>query len=154
MQRESSRLPWRRVLIVEFRDEVFAVLKRLFEDFGVRVDRAEREADVPLQVQQKRPNLVLISGTMPEESAWLISAKVRMQSPACSTWLYVPHIPPARSHWIKFASAAAVIEYDGVVATLLDNLRCRLRRAEEPERVLKIAATASWQGANAVPVPA
>lgn len=154
LQRERFRLQWRRVLIVEFRDEVFAALKSLFEAFGVRVDRAEREADVPPQVQQKRPDLVLISGTMPDESAWLISAKVRMQSPACATWLYMPRIPPARSHWMEFASAAAIIEYDGVVSTLLDNLRCRLRSAEESGRILDATATAAWQGSAVVPISA
>jgi len=130
---DGARLPWRRVLIVEFRDEVFASLKTLFESFGVHVIRVECAADTSNTASRTRPDLVLISGSMPQESAWLISAKLHMQSPECLTWLYMPKLPYAQDHWRKFSGASTVIEYQGVLSRLLDNLRFRLCQAEKPQ---------------------
>jgi len=149
----ASRLPWRRVLIVEFRDEVFASLKALFEDFGVRVDRVEHEAEVSRSVSRSRPDLVLISGSMPEESAWLISAKIHMQLPECKTWLYMPRVPHGSTHWQKFAESAAVIEDGGVMSTLLDKLRCRLRRSAESESS-RVNLSVVWPEQTVAAVPA
>ena len=67
----------RRVLIVEFRDEVYADLKSALEEYGCLVTRAMTGASVAAQVRLFTPDLTLVNESMPDESGWLIACKLR-----------------------------------------------------------------------------
>jgi len=75
---------------------------------------------------------VLLSGTQPDENAWLTSAKLRIIDASRSVWIYVPEPPSAIDEWLSMASTDDVIVYGGVLDRLLDLLRSRLAPKSTP----------------------
>lgn len=128
----------RRVCIVEFRDEIFAGLRPPFESSGVQVDRAESAGDVQSRVSRLQPDLLLISGNMPDESGWMICAKLRIRQRTPPAWIYLPRTPPLAAQWLRVSGADDVITYGGVLSRLIDEIRRRVdqqpQTATNPER--------------------
>ena len=122
----------RGVCIVEFRDEVFAGLRPLFESCGVRVDRAESAGDVQSRVSRLKPDLLLISGNMPDESGWIICAKLRIRQRTPPAWIYLPQAPHLPAQWLEVSGADEVIVYGGVLPRLVDEIRQRVDQQPQP----------------------
>lgn len=118
----------RRVLIVEFRDEVFAVLKALFEEHRYQVKRAVSGGGVATEVKRFAPDLVLVNEAMPYENGWLITCKLRLTQFHAPVWLYAPRQSRPRTAWKKLSGADEVIAYGGVIGRLDTLVRQRLRR--------------------------
>ena len=77
-----------RVLIVEYRDEVYARLKADLEQLGATVGRARRGATVLANVRRHRPDLILIGDRLPDESCLLIAAKLHLGGCTAPSWVY------------------------------------------------------------------
>lgn len=120
--RESVGLSLR-VLIVEFRDEVFDDLKHLFEDYGCEVARAGFGAEVGVQVKQFVPDLVVVNESMPDESGWLITCKLRLTKHRQRVWLYAARTPRLHADWKEVCGVDEILAYGGVLNRL--NLRVR-----------------------------
>lgn len=127
---ESSR----RVLVVEFRDEVFAELKSVFEEHGCEVARAASGASVAAQVKQFAPGLLLVNESMPDESGWLITCKLRLTRQRLPIWLYAVRKPHPFADWKESIGVDEILAYGGVVS------RLRLRVRERLERWLRVSA--------------
>jgi CheY-like chemotaxis protein len=119
--------PKRRVLVVEFRDEVYAGLKTMLQDSGLEVERAERGSAVAACARRFAPDLILVNEDMPDESGWLIACKLRLGAKRCPAWIYAPRLPRCHREWQQFAGVSEVIVYDGVLLRLTVELRARLR---------------------------
>ncbi len=124
----DERMPRpRRVLIVDFRDEVYASLKAVLEDEGVAVDRADCGARVANKVRQFAPDLVLINESLPDESGWLVATKIRFGRTESRVWLYAAEMPVTVREWMLQSAVAEVIGYHGDLLRLLTHVRQRTR---------------------------
>ena len=130
-RRDSTRLR-PRVLVVEYRDEVYAGLKALLEEHGSELERAESGATVASSFSRFVPDLLLINEDMPDESGWLITCKLRITRHRQPVWLYTVREPRLKADWKEFTGVDEVIEYGGVVIRLVQDVRQRL--AEWPGR--------------------
>ena len=129
----------RRVLIVEFSDEVFADLKCLLEDHGWEVARAASGAAVAACMRRFAPQLLLVNESMPDESGWLITCKLRLLGQRQPVWLYAVRKPQVDVDWKEFCGVDKVLTYGGA----LRRLRLRVRES-----------LASWLDvADATPFP-
>ncbi|TWT34852.1 response regulator [Blastopirellula retiformator] len=123
-------------LVVEFRDEVFVELRARLQDFGWKVIRAERAADVAAGLNLYDPQLVLINESMPDESGSLIANKMRLNHCLPIVWLYCCNPQAAARRYGKFCGIDKVLKYDGVVQNLGEMIQSRLlRRFPEAEAI-------------------
>lgn len=122
----ETAVPLRRVLVVEFRDEVFAGLKSLLEDCGCEVARAASAAAVAAQLNQFAPDLLLVNEDMPDESGWLIICKLRLNAYLQPAWLYAVQAPRIRADWKEACGVDQVISYGGVLSRLVLRVRERI----------------------------
>lgn len=117
-----------RVLIVEFRDEVFAALKSLLEENRCQVGRAVSGRDVATEVKRFAPDLVLVNEGMPGESGWLITCKLRLVQFHAPVWLYAGRKPRPHADWKELCGVDEVLAYGGVLRRLDARIRERLSR--------------------------
>jgi len=123
-------------LIVEFRDEVFVELRARLQDFGWKVIRAERAADVAPCMNIYDPQLVIINESIPDESGCLIANKMRLNHCLPIVWLYSSNPKAVARRYGKFCGVDKVLKYDGVVQHLGEVIQSRLlRRFPEAEAV-------------------
>lgn len=118
----------RRVLIVEFRDEVFAHLKQLFESYGCEVARAGTGAEVGVQVKQFAPGLIVVNESMPDESGWLITCKLRLTNHRQRVWLYAARTPRLDADWKEVCGVDQILAYGGVLSRLVLRVRQQFDR--------------------------
>lgn len=132
VDRLDSRPP--RVVVVEFRDEVYAGLKGVLEEAGFQVERGRIGATAAARIRRFEPDLILVNEELPDESGWLMTCKLRLTRCSQPIWLYAVRKPRRRKQWREFWGADEVIEYRGVLAILLQHIRRRLadRRASSP----------------------
>jgi DNA-binding NtrC family response regulator len=112
-----------RVLVVEFRDEVYAGLKAVLEEHNCRVTRAEVGADVAGSIIQCSPDLVLVNESMPDESGWLVTCKLQVTCLRLPVWLYVVRCPQPTATLNEFTGVSRMIEYGGVLLQLVQLVR-------------------------------
>jgi len=112
-----------RVLVIEFRDEVYSGLKSLLEEHGFEVERAALGATVAHTFNQFAPDLVLVNEDMPYESGWLITCKLRLMRHRQPVWLYTVRQPRLQADWKEFSGVDEVIEYGGVLIRLVQHVR-------------------------------
>jgi len=111
------------VLIVEYRDEVYAVLEGLLEEHGFDVERAESGESATRSLSRFTLDLVLINEDMPDETGWLITCKLRLTRHEQPVWLYAARQPLMKADWKEFSGVDEVIEYGGVLTRLIRNVR-------------------------------
>ena len=112
------------VLIVEFRDEVFARLKTLFEEHGYKVSRAAIVTD---QTPLVAADLLLVSEDMPDDSGWLITCKLRLAQVWQPIWLYAVRAPRVLADWKEWCGVNDVIVHGGELSRLAAQIRQRLQ---------------------------
>lgn len=120
------------VIVVEFRDEVFAAIAQLLRRYKLVTYRAESAIELASVMVRHQAELVLLSAMQPDESAWLTSAKLRIIDSYRSVWIYTPKPPSALDEWLSMAGADDVIVYAGVLQSLIDSLQLRLEFREAP----------------------
>ena len=116
----------RSVIVVDFRDEVYAPIAHLLKHHGLITYRAENASELAGKLVRESPDLVLLNGTQPDENAWLTSAKLRIVDASRSVWIYSPEPPSALDEWLSMARTDDLIVYGGVLHRLLDLLQERL----------------------------
>ncbi|QDS97064.1 hypothetical protein [Adhaeretor mobilis] len=114
------------VIVVEFRDEVYASIAALLQEYGLVTYRAESATELAGKVVRHKAELVLINGTQPGESAWLTSAKLRIIDAYRSVWIYTPKRPSALDEWLSMAGVDDIIVYGGILHSLIDALQSRI----------------------------
>lgn len=112
----------RRVLIVEFRDEVYAALKSMLEKRGFDVERADCGPQVGMMVRRFAPDLILVNEDMPHEDGWLIAAKLQFGPLRQSVWLYAVRLPRCLAERKEVCGVDRVVTYGGVLARIVDRL--------------------------------
>jgi DNA-binding response OmpR family regulator len=113
----------RKMLIVEFRDEVYADLQAMLREMGVAVERATYEATVPAIINRLKPDLVLIHEEMPYESGWLIACKLAFSHPGQAVWLYGARSSDRLAQRQRVCGVDEFIAYGGVLSRLAEQLR-------------------------------
>ncbi|NOY29834.1 MAG: hypothetical protein GXP28_06550 [Planctomycetes bacterium] len=110
---------------MDFRDEVYAPIACLLENFGLITYRAENSSELAGKLVSKRPDLVLLHGSQPDENTWLTSAKLRTIDVSRPVWIYSPEPPSALDRWLSMVGDDVIV-YGGVIHRLLDLLQNRL----------------------------
>ena len=114
------------LIVVEFRDEVFAAIAQLLRCYNLPAYRARSAPELAETLGRHQAELILLSATQPDESAWLTSAKLRIVDSYRSVWIYTPNRPSAIDEWLSMAGVDDVIDYGGVLHSLIDSLQLRL----------------------------
>ena len=127
----------RRVLVVEFRDEVYESLESLFREHGFEVERAECGSTVAHKFHQFAPDIVLINDDTPDASGWLIASKLRLSGYRQTIWLYTVRLSRWRVNWKLVTEVDEVIAYGGKFAWLVQRVRQLIaeRLSEENHRI-------------------
>lgn len=116
------------VLIVEFRDEVYASLEATMVDEGFVVQRVRFGSAVPARINRLKPQLVLISAEMPYESGWLVACKLMFSHPRQVVWLYGARDKDRIAQRQSICGVDQFIAYGGVLRRLIEQLRQEARR--------------------------
>ncbi len=129
----QSSLP-RHVLIVEFRDEIYASLSRVLEDEGLAVSRAEKASEVAAMSSGTSRDIVLINEAMPDESGWLISAKLRLSNTPRRLWMYTAKKLYCLQDWQELAGVEHAFCYEGDLLRLILALRAQINLQSKLEQ--------------------
>ncbi len=106
-------LTCRNILLVEYRDEVFARLAADLTKVGLRVERAVCAASVARACVDFPADLLVVNVDLPDGSGWLLTAKLRLSSAASRIWLYAPWPLPDAVAMAEYVGADGLIAYDG-----------------------------------------
>jgi len=115
------------ILIVEFRDEVYASLCRVLNEEGLVVTRAETATEVAAIAAQLPHAMVLINEAMPGESGWLISSKLHLFNSQRRVWVYTAKHLRYLQDWQTLAGVECVLSYGGDLLRLIQALRAQIR---------------------------
>lgn len=139
----ASGSPVRRiktVLLVEYRDEVFARLSTDLAEAGLQVERVCFAHGVRQHFASHRPELAIVNMDTPDESGWLLASKLRLGAPATRIWLYAPRCPsPADQHFARFL-AVELVHYPGDLISLAENILCRVLEPADKNSARECAA--------------
>jgi hypothetical protein len=108
----------RNILLVEYRDEVFARLAADLAGLGLQVERAVCMASASRACVRWPADLLVVNVDLPDGSGWLLTAKVRLVSPTPRIWLYIPWPSPDAMAMAEFVGADGLIAYDGDLCRL------------------------------------
>lgn len=124
------------VLLVEYRDDVFA---RLAADLAARGIRAMRAVDGTQAIRRyvRRPtDLLIVNADQPDQSAWLLTAKLHLTHPTARIWVYKRRLSTSDVATANFLQIDGLIDYESdlcrLAATILDSL-LRLPTHETPK---------------------
>lgn len=117
-----------KILLVEFRDEVAARLIVDLRSAGARVRRASAATDAYPWAAQA--DLVIVNQTLPDESGWLLAAKLALATNCPPVWL-LAGVPSLRHEtYARMAGVEAVFYDRGDVfllsAALVERLSSRM----------------------------
>ena len=115
------------VLIVEFRDEVYAALETMLREENIVPARAACETTVGAQINRLAPGLVLIYDRMPYETGWLIACKLAFSHPEQPVWLYGAWQPDRLAQRQLVCGVERFISYEGILPRLAERLRQAVR---------------------------
>ena len=125
-RKDLAASKYKKVLIVDFRDEVYASLKACLEEAGHLVGRVDQASEVTPSIIRFAPNLLLINEAFPDESCWLITKKLRLGGQRVPLWVYAARRSPCWDAWKKFSDIDEVIEYGGDLLRLITKIRLHL----------------------------
>jgi DNA-binding response OmpR family regulator len=103
----------RNVLLVEYRDEVFARLEADLSAAGVQVERATCAAGAAKAYFRSPADLFVVNVDLPDGGGWLLAAKLRLVSAAPRIWLYAPQPLPDAVAMAEYIGADGLIAYEG-----------------------------------------
>lgn len=126
-----------RVLVVEYRDEVYAALRGVLTDAGLCVRRVDKADEAENFAEQFAPDLVLINDAMPRSNGWLVARRMKRQSPRREVWLYGARWRAEHAEWKGLLGVDEVIEYAGDLLSLVveieHRVECRIDTSEDRE---------------------
>ncbi len=115
------------VVLVEHCDEVFDRLKHGFTTAGFRVTRARNSAEAVKCYVSEPANLLVVNADVPEESVWLLAAKLRLTHPTARIWVYTRQLTTLDVAAANLLAIEELIEYQGALAQLESKVLDRLR---------------------------
>ncbi len=118
LRKRSQSLACRNILLVEYRDEVFARLAADLVGLGLRIERATCASGASKLCASFSPDLLVVNVDLPDGSGWLLTAKLRLASPTPPIWLYAPRPSPDAMAMAEFVGADSLIAYDGDLCRL------------------------------------
>ena len=127
------------LLLVEFRDEVFVRVATDLTRTGVRVIRARSSNEARRLYWVYKPSLILINVDQPDESGWLLAAKLSLIDPLARVWLYQPRSSAGDIGMAKFLDVDSLLEYRGNVSRLSDAIIQLLDECRESTSVMRAA---------------
>lgn len=135
-QAENSEVPnMPTVLLVEYRDDVFARLAADFATRGVQIMRAKNGGQAIQQYVRRPSDVLVVNGDHPHESAWLLAAKLHLTHPRARIWVYKRRLSTCDVATANFLKIDGLIDYDSnlcrLAAKILDRL-LRLLTRETP----------------------
>lgn len=113
-------------VLVEHRDEVFARIATDLAEAGLRVIRAKSAIGALRRCARCEPSFVLANIDLPDQSGWLLTAKMRLVDPDVPVWLYQPHSSPYHAGTAKYLDVDEVLDYGGDLLGLSDTIRALL----------------------------
>ena len=115
---EPQPVVCRNILLVEYRDEVFAHLAADLTDAGLRVERAVCVASASRACVRSPADLLVVNVDLPDGSGWLLTAKLRLMSATPRIWLYAPWPMPDAVAMAEYVGADRFIAYEGDLCRL------------------------------------
>ncbi len=119
-------------LLVEFRDEVFIRIATDLAQTGMRVIRACSATEALELAVATRPALILANVDQPDQSGWLLTAKLRIIDPRVRVWLYQPRSSTYQALMAEFLDVEELLDYQGDLFRLSDTIVQLLDNAPEP----------------------
>lgn len=128
----SSPPPSPTILLVEFRDEVFAAIRTELIGLNLSIARVTSADSVASAWRRMDPGLVIVNAQMPDQSGLLISHKLRLHGFAGELWMYSAKTEQSKFDDQEFCRIDRVFRYGGDVRALASHLtavvsqRCHL----------------------------
>ncbi|OHB84081.1 MAG: hypothetical protein A2V98_10630 [Planctomycetes bacterium RBG_16_64_12] len=122
----------RSLLLVEHRDRVFARLAAELTAMGMRVVRATGAREAIRRYVDRPTDLLVVHADLPGESAWLLSAKLRLTHPAAHIWVYGRRLSAFDVAAANFLMVDELIEYQGGLSRLSEEILARFEAAVRP----------------------
>lgn len=116
--RGPQRVPCRTVLVVEYRDEVFARLATDLTEAGLRVERAVDVTDAAQAYLRDPAELLAVNVDLPDETGWLVAAKLRLLSASPVIWLYASWPSSDAMAMAEYVGADRLIGYEADLGRL------------------------------------
>ncbi len=116
-----------RILLVEHRDEVFARLAADLAGEGFRVIRATTAHEAVKHYAKHPFTLVVANLDLPDQSGWLLAAKLHFVDSGAAIWLYEPVRSNMHAAMAKFLRVDELFAYGGDLLGLADAVAARLR---------------------------
>ncbi len=95
---------------------------------GMRVVRAKSAIAALKLYARYAPSLVLANVDLPDQSGWLLTAKLRFVDPDVPVWLYYPRSSPRQTRAAAYLAVDELLDYGGdllglsdVIVTLMAN---------------------------------
>lgn len=118
------------VLLIEYRDEVFARLESDLRQLGCQVYRASRAEDVLHIYINTTIDVTISNSALPDASAWLTAAKLRMYDRTARIWLYTVNRSIRDRNWAALSGIEKVIRYDGNLFKLTERIAMLLASSQ------------------------
>lgn len=149
---ESRPLACRNILIIEYRDEVFARLAADLSEAGLQIERATCATGISRKCASFSADLLVVNVDLPDGSGWLLTAKLRLVPPAPRIWLYAPWPSPNDMAMTEFVGADDLIAYGGDlyrlsteivsrVSLFIGDVRCQVNYSNSSQSVFLIDMT-------------
>jgi CheY-like chemotaxis protein len=110
------------ILLVEHRDEVFARLATDIAEFGIRVLRAKSAIEAMKLYDKHGPTLIVGNVDLPDQSGWLMTAKLRLFDRGICIWLYQRQPSNYGQEIAAFLGVDALLPYQGDLLSLSEQV--------------------------------
>lgn len=113
------------VLLVEYRDTVYRRLAADLAQAGFRTIRAFCATEGIIRHVMLRPDLVIANVELPDQSGWLLTAKLALTEPRPHVWLYSSQAcstDAAKARWLGAEELLVYGTLDGLADAVLASL--------------------------------
>ncbi len=140
----------RSVLLVEHNDGVFVQIANDLAAVGIRVVRATNAPEAIRCYVAGPADLLLINADQPCESAWLLTAKLRLTHPTARVWVYASRMSNADIAMANAVGVDELIDHGGNVKRVVERILERLADFDgldpafhnEPDRPIGVTTAA------------
>ncbi|MHB8972717.1 MAG: response regulator [Pirellulaceae bacterium] len=115
-------------MLVEHQDEIFARLAADLASLLWQVTRASNASAASRRFAARPSDLMIANVDLPDESGWLLAAKVRLVYPTAHIWLYTAHPLALDRDRARYLGVARLIHYGGDLLRLRGKILNRLTR--------------------------
>ena len=119
------------VLLVEFRDEVFARIESDMAQAGMRVIRACSATEALKLYGTYKPTLVVVNADQRDQTGWLLAAKLKLVDSWIRVWLYQPRSSARDVCIAEFLEIDELLDYRGNLFWLSDTITRLLEDSRE-----------------------